>query len=59
MKSNDYRKTYRIDRFARKWYCQHARLNQLRNDKKCAKKAARRQNKKELEYEICSFYSGV
>lgn len=29
-KGNDYRKIFSIDRFARHWYCQHARLNQLR-----------------------------
>lgn len=41
-KGNSYRKIFGIDRFARKWYCQHARLNQLRSDKKWAKRKARR-----------------
>ena len=42
MKGNAYRKLYRIDRFARRWYCQHARLNQLRADKKAARRKTRR-----------------
>lgn len=44
-KSNDYRKVFRIDRFARNYYCDHARLNQLRADKRAAKRAARRARK--------------
>lgn len=51
MKGNTYRKEYRIDRFARHFYCQHARLNQLRSDKKIAKRTVRRSVKKELLYE--------
>ena len=49
MKSNSYRKLYSIDRFARRWYCDHARLNQLRADKKQAKKASRLQRKREAQ----------
>jgi hypothetical protein len=45
MKSNVYRKLFRIDRFARKYYCPHARLNQLRSDKRRAKRIARRHRK--------------
>lgn len=41
-KGNDYRKLFRIDRFARRWYCNHARLNQLRSDKREAKRKVRR-----------------
>lgn len=41
-KGNDYRKLFRIDRFARHWYCDHARLNQLRSDKREAKRKVRR-----------------
>lgn len=37
-----------LDYFARKYYCKHARLNQLRSDKKRAKKAARIWRKMEL-----------
>ena len=46
-KGNDYRKIFSIDRFARHWYCQHARLNQLRSDKREAKRKLR-QKKKEM-----------
>lgn len=45
MKNNDYRKEFNIDKFARKYYCQHARLNQLRSDKKQAKRKNRRNGK--------------
>ena len=45
MKNNNYKKLYSIDRFARKFYCNHARLNQLRLDKKRAKRKVRRDNK--------------
>ena len=53
MKNNSYRKLYRIDRFARKYYCQHARLNQLRSDKRIAKRKARRDKRdmKENNYD--------
>lgn len=46
IKNNDHKKLFRIDRFARYLYCDHARLNQLREDKKRAKKAARKARKK-------------
>ena len=42
MKDNSYRKEYNIDRFARRYYCNHARLNQLRADKKQAARKVRR-----------------
>ena len=48
MKGNAYRKLYEIDRFARHWYCEHARLNQLRDDKRRAKRAVRRNAKEAL-----------
>lgn len=47
-KGNDYRKVFSIDRFARYLYCQHARLNQLRSDKREAKRKLRRQTKDEI-----------
>lgn len=47
MKNNRYKKQYRIDRFARRYYCTHARLNQLRHDKKAAKRAVRRLSKRD------------
>jgi hypothetical protein len=48
MKNNDYRKEFGIDEFARKYYCEHARLNQLRSDKKQAKRKSRRNAKKDI-----------
>ena len=47
-KGNHYRKLFYIDRFARRWYCQHARLNQLRSDKRMAKRLLRRRYKAEI-----------
>ena len=55
-KGNDYRKIFSIDRFARHWYCQHARLNQLWSDKREAKKRLRRQTKDEIRKEVDSRY---
>ena len=49
MKSNSHKKLYSIDKFARKFYCDHARLGQLRSDKHLAKVAARRNNKREIK----------
>ena len=50
-KGNEYRKLFSIDRFARYMYCQHARLNQLRSDKRDAKRKLRRQVKDEIRKE--------
>lgn len=44
-KSNEHKKDYREDKFARAYYCQHARLNQVRADKKASKRKTRRKNK--------------
>lgn len=48
MKSNSHKKLYRIDKFARRFYCVNARLRRLRNDKRMAKVATRKANKKEI-----------
>lgn len=37
------------DKFARHFYCQHARLNSIRNDKKQATRKMRKINKKMCE----------
>ena len=42
MKNNSHKKRTFIDRFARKYYCQHARLNSLRADKRLATRQERR-----------------
>ena len=48
MKGNAHKKDYPEDKFARKFYCDHARLNQLRADKKAGKRKTRRKLKKDL-----------
>ena len=45
-KNNSHKKDFSEDKFARAFYCQHARLNQLREDKKQSRKKTRRKNKK-------------
>ena len=44
-KNNNHKKLFRIDEFGRRFYCQHARLNLVRNEKKRAKKRARQELK--------------
>ena len=48
-KNNAHKKDYQEDKFARAYYCQHARLNQTRKDKKQGKRKTRRKNKKFLQ----------
>ena len=45
-KNNEHKKIFRMDEFGRKFYCQHARLNLLRSEKKQAKKKARQARKR-------------
>lgn len=52
MKNNQHKKMFGIDRFARKFYCKHARLNQLRSDKKQSRRKIRAENKKEISREM-------
>lgn len=52
MKGNSYRKDYNEDKFARAFYCQHARLRQVRSDKKYGRRKTRRKNKNKNLYEI-------
>lgn len=47
-KGNEHKKMYPEDKFARKYYCDHARLNQLRADKKQSKKRVKTELKKDL-----------
>ena len=44
-KSNSHKKNFSEDKFARNFYCDHARLNQLRSDKRQSKKQTRIKNK--------------
>lgn len=52
-KNNNHKKLFGIDWFGRRYYCQNARLRQLRDDKKMAKKQARIERKKSIELELC------
>ena len=46
---NEKKKLTFEDKFARNFYCPHARLNSIRNDKKQATRKMRRINKKIIE----------
>ena len=50
-KNNNHKKLFRMDEFGRRFYCQHARLNRVQNDKKQAKKKARQEENKRLPSE--------
>lgn len=45
-KNNHHKKLFHMDEFGRRFYCQHARLNLVRSDKKQAKKKARQEQKR-------------
>lgn len=49
MANNIHKKDYQEDKFSRRYYCQHARLRQLREDKKRAERKTRRKHKKFLK----------
>lgn len=46
---NDKKKMTFEDKFARHFYCEHARLNSIRNDKKQCTRKFRKMNKKLCE----------
>ena len=48
MANNRHKKDFGKDNFARQFYCPHARLNHLREDKKRAERKTRRKRKKFL-----------
>ena len=55
MANNRHKKDYNEDKFARKFYCPHARLTQLREDKRRSERATRRKTKKFLR----NFQKGI
>ena len=55
MANNIHKKEYSEDKFGRKYYCQHARLNQLREDKKRSRRRVRMNAKKFLR----NFQKGI
>lgn len=52
MKGNFHKKDYSEDKFARRYYCKHARLNQLRADKKASKRKTRRKLNKIVKKDL-------
>lgn len=50
---NEKKKLTHEDKFARKFYCQHARLNSIRNDKKQCTRKMRRINKRKCKEGSC------
>ena len=46
------KKDYSEDKFARRFYCEHARLNQLRADKKASKRKTRRKLNKIVKKDL-------
>ena len=51
MKGNQYRKLHPMSKFAKKNYCQHAKRNQIRDDKRQLRRAVRRNGKSEIKEE--------
>lgn len=49
MKNNSYRKLHPMDKFAKRYYCQHAKRNQIKQDKRILTRKFRRTEKKEIE----------
>lgn len=49
MRRNAYKKETFEDKFARRYYCEHARLNSIRSDKKEQHKKFRRDFKKSFD----------
>lgn len=52
MKGNIHKRVTYEDKFGRKYYCDNARLRQLRFEKKMQKKAFRRWRKKEEQRDV-------
>lgn len=52
MKNNSYKKLYPQDKFAKKFYCEHARRNQIKSDKDILKTKVRIEGKKEIKQQL-------
>ena len=57
MANNLHKRIFQEDKFGRKYYCEGARLRQLRSDKKQSERMIRRVYKKELEERIAKLDS--
>lgn len=51
MNRNEFKKLTEEDKFARRYYCKHARLGTIRGEKKRNKKRMREYNKKMIKEE--------
>lgn len=51
MKGNQYRKLYPMSKFAKRYYCQHAKRNQIKDDKRELRRKVRRTTKKIIKEE--------
>lgn len=54
---NEKKKLTYEDKFARKFYCKHAALNSIRNDKKKCRKKMRQIDKKTIDNELKTWYN--
>lgn len=54
-KSNAYRKLYPMDRFAKHYYCEHAKRNQIRSDKRILKRKVRLVGKQTIRTEVLQY----
>lgn len=54
---NEHKKTTYEDKFAREFYCRHARLNAIRRDKRMQHKSFRQNSKKVIDNEMNLWYS--
>lgn len=55
MKDNSYKKMYPMDKFAKHYYCKHARRNQIRSDKDILKSKVRTHYKEEIRKEALQY----
>ena len=56
-KSNAYRKLYPMDRFAKRYYCKHAKRNQILSDKSILRKKVRMHGKQIIRKESLQYES--
>lgn len=54
-KSNSYRKHHPMDRFAKRYYCKHAKRNQILSDKSVLRKKIRSWGKDEIRKESLQY----
>ena len=55
MKDNSYKKMYPMDKFAKRYYCKHAKRNQIRSDKAILKSKVRVHAKEEIRKETLRY----